>query len=75
MRVFFFTSPLLKSQFPLIYKPANIGLPSSVSFDYNWFIITREVTSSGQILEINMIPDTPNIGVNSRVKPTYIFTI
>ena len=30
----FLTSPLLQKQFPLIYKPTNTGIPSSVAFDY-----------------------------------------
>ena len=30
----FLTAPLLQTQFTLIYKPDNTGLPSSVSFDY-----------------------------------------
>ena len=30
----FLISPLLQTQFPLIYKPFNTGIPSSVAFDY-----------------------------------------
>ena len=30
----FLTSPLPQTQFPLIYKPANSGIPYSIAFDY-----------------------------------------
>ena len=60
----FLTSPLLQIQFPLIYKPANTGRPSSVDFEYKELIRPREVTSSGQTLVMNMSPDNTNINVN-----------
>ena len=71
----FLSSALLQTQFPLIYKPTNTGLPSSAAFKYKYFIQTRKVTSSGQTLVMNMITDTPDININSRVKPLFIFTI
>ena len=67
--------PLLQTQFPLIYKPDNNGLPSSVALYYKYFIQPREVTSSGQFLVINMSPDTPKVNDNSCVKPPSIFII
>ena len=30
----FIASPLLQTQFPIIYKPTNTGIPSSVAFDF-----------------------------------------
>ena len=71
----FLTSPLLQTKFPLIFKPTNTGLSSSIAFYYNESIQPIEIKSSGQTLVMNMIPDTPNINVNSRVKPPSIFTI
>ena len=37
----FLTSLLLQTQFYLIYKPSNNGLPSSTAFDYKEFIHPR----------------------------------
>ena len=30
----FIILPLLQTQFPIIYKPTNTGIPSSVAFDF-----------------------------------------
>ena len=71
----FITSPLLQTQFTIIYKPSNTGIPSRYAFEYKELIQPIETTSSVQKLVMHISPDNPNINVNSRVKPPSIFTI
>ena len=71
----FLTSHLLQTQFSIICKHSNTGLPSGAAFDCRYYIRPREVTSSGQTPVVNMSLDNPNINLNSRVKPPSIFTI